>query len=289
MRERCEPEMAGGRRHFRWARPPAGLRKKVDFLVTIWWRSVFVVVVPDGIMHHHAGQKAVHSETYVMKTRQKPLLRFLILLALGSAPHLASAYYDPGVQRWINRDPKPEIGHRRLTSAGWGGFEDGVNLYEFVADNPVGKVDSRGLTVWVCTRPTIIFGGRGTHAYFWDDRGGTPDNKRACGKHGSSSTNSGQTTETGPGRGEATIPWKGKGPHGPAECYPINDSDGKEDALMDCCFKNAAKGGFVPYANDCHNFVDDCLKKNDLESPPHSRGDPASNHAKDIQCACEGY
>ena len=58
---------------------------------------------------------------------------------------------------------------------------------------------------------------------------------------------------------------------------------------MKCCNDNATKGTFIPYVHDCHNLIDDCLKKNRLDSPPHSRGDPFSNHAKDIECACEGY
>jgi hypothetical protein len=40
-----------------------------------------------------------------MKTQIKPIIWFLTLLALFSAPRLASGYYDPGVQRWVNRDP----------------------------------------------------------------------------------------------------------------------------------------------------------------------------------------
>ena len=47
-----------------------------------------------------------------------------------SAPHLASAYYDPGVQRWINRDPIQEV--------------VGPNLYAFVYNAPEGLVDTFG-------------------------------------------------------------------------------------------------------------------------------------------------
>jgi RHS repeat-associated protein len=39
-------------------------------------------------------------------------------------------FYDPNLQRWLNRDPLGEDG--------------GVNLYAFVANNPVGKVDPFG-------------------------------------------------------------------------------------------------------------------------------------------------
>ena len=71
-----------------------------------------------------------------MKTQMKPLLWFLTLLALLSAQRLASAYYDPGVQRWINRDPHGERG--------------GINMYGFVGNRPVSivDVDGRGLWPW---------------------------------------------------------------------------------------------------------------------------------------------
>lgn len=89
-----------------------------------------------------------------MKTHQKPLLRFLILLALVSAPHLASAYYDPGVQRWINRDPLGESGFetarclvppqlRRLLPPGE--YLQGANLYGFLQNRPLSAVDPEGL------------------------------------------------------------------------------------------------------------------------------------------------
>src|ERR1019366_8510878 len=67
---------------------------------------------------------------HVMKRQMKPIIWFLTLLALLTAPHLASAYYDPGVQRWINRDP---IGTR-----------GGVNLYGFVRNRPLGVADRDG-------------------------------------------------------------------------------------------------------------------------------------------------
>lgn len=68
-----------------------------------------------------------------METQMKPTIWFLTLVALFSAPHLTSAYYDPGVQRWINRDPIEESG--------------GVNLYEFAANGPTEEWDAFGLLV----------------------------------------------------------------------------------------------------------------------------------------------
>jgi uncharacterized protein RhaS with RHS repeats len=65
-----------------------------------------------------------------MKTQMKPTIWLLTLLALLSAPHLASAYYDPGVQRWLNRDPIAE----------WGG----INLYGYCSNSPIDTVDGEG-------------------------------------------------------------------------------------------------------------------------------------------------
>jgi RHS repeat-associated protein len=42
-------------------------------------------------------------------------------------------YYDPNLQRWLNRDPSEE--------------EGGINLYDFVANNPLDQVDFLGLTI----------------------------------------------------------------------------------------------------------------------------------------------
>jgi uncharacterized protein RhaS with RHS repeats len=47
----------------------------------------------------------------------------------------AAAFYDPGAQRWINRDP---IGHR-----------GGVNLFTSARNNPVTFIDALGLDVWI--------------------------------------------------------------------------------------------------------------------------------------------
>ena len=43
----------------------------------------------------------------------------------------ASAFYDPGAQRWLNRDPMGELG--------------GINTFEFVDNSPQAIVDAFGL------------------------------------------------------------------------------------------------------------------------------------------------
>ena len=57
-------------------------------------------------------------------------LRLVLLVVLGTLS-TARAYHDPGVQRWINRDPIGNLG--------------GVNLYGYVDNNPVSLYDPDGL------------------------------------------------------------------------------------------------------------------------------------------------
>ena len=106
-----------------------------------------------------------------MKTQLKLMLCCVTLLVLLSAPHVASAYYDPGVQRWINRDPKLENGFEQLrhgvrgrpvrsglsaelgfrsASAVWRGNgampePNQCNLYIFALNEPIAQYDAYGL------------------------------------------------------------------------------------------------------------------------------------------------
>jgi uncharacterized protein RhaS with RHS repeats len=68
-----------------------------------------------------------------MQTQMKLLAWLLTLLAVFLVPHPTSAYYDPGIQRWINRDPIDETG--------------GVNLFQFVHNDPLSSIDPLGETV----------------------------------------------------------------------------------------------------------------------------------------------
>ena len=66
------------------------------------------------------------------RIRQVPWLLLLAWLTFVPSIH---AFYDPGTQRWLNRDPVGEA--------------DGPNLYAFVHNNPVSMVDPDGLTGWL--------------------------------------------------------------------------------------------------------------------------------------------
>ena len=60
-----------------------------------------------------------------------PSLMMIVLAALVCSAERANAYYDPGVQRWVNRDPIEE--------------EGGINLFGFVLNKPVNLADMFGL------------------------------------------------------------------------------------------------------------------------------------------------
>lgn len=105
----------------------------------------------------------------------------LVLMALFGGLHTAKAYYDPGTQRWLNRDPVYEAGFGKLRGSRPLLPELDLNPYRFVGNEPVLKVDPLGLTVWVCSRKadnsTVA-----NHTYFYDDSANGKNGKcQSCG------------------------------------------------------------------------------------------------------------
>jgi RHS repeat-associated protein len=64
-------------------------------------------------------------------------------------------WYDPNLQRWINRDPIGEAG--------------GINLYQFVRNNPINAVDRNGLDYYEVPAP---FGPLNSPSYYYGDTWG---------------------------------------------------------------------------------------------------------------------
>jgi RHS repeat-associated protein len=103
-----------------------------------------------------------------MKTKMNAPALVLALLALLGTPHTTSAYYDPGVQRWINRDPLatqiPQNNriwgdHLKIEAA------EVPDLYTYVANDPIRSTDAFGLfvprpkpitTSTICLSTTLI-------------------------------------------------------------------------------------------------------------------------------------
>jgi len=141
-----------------------------------------------------------------MNAMRKTLLPIILLpLLTHICRDTASAYYDPGVQRWIVRDP---IGQR-----------GGINLHTYVRNAPVNLVDPFGLS-WVsscgyflCAR--IAAAGANSDIQRTpglngnDDRGGGNafrhclsgcEVSRQCGKEGEKSWDGREDPSTGSGR-----------------------------------------------------------------------------------------
>jgi hypothetical protein len=79
---------------------------------------------------------------------KKKLTRMLLVPMLTLLCHeTTSAYHDPGVQRWINRDPLKELGHflLRYGSCVQMAPREG-NTSRYVRNRPVDLVDPLGLT-----------------------------------------------------------------------------------------------------------------------------------------------
>jgi RHS repeat-associated protein len=87
-----------------------------------------------------------------MNTQLNRMIRLLALAVLLSAPSLASAYYDPGMQRWINRDPYGEWGVELLRHQQQSVLGDGPNRYVFVENYPTTSIDPDGTQITIPIR-----------------------------------------------------------------------------------------------------------------------------------------
>ncbi len=84
-----------------------------------------------------------------MKRNTMSLWPLLVLLLSVAWTDRAFAYYDPGVQRWVNRDPIHEFGFLRLKGGKMGFHRNAeLTLYAFVGNSPVDRFDSLGLRDW---------------------------------------------------------------------------------------------------------------------------------------------
>lgn len=79
-----------------------------------------------------------------MRTRWCSIMAVVLVAGLWAVPRPAEAYYDPGIQRWINRDPIIDAASSgRL--AGRGASDEYQGLYAFAGNQPLNVVDAYGL------------------------------------------------------------------------------------------------------------------------------------------------
>jgi len=158
-------------------------------------------------------------------------------------------FYDAGSQRWINRDPVAERGFALMRGHRNAEPGHGVNSYEFVLNNPCLFEDPEGLTVWVCSRKTDW--GIGNHVYFYDD---DPEDgpSQSCSQQASSG-------------GRGTVSGNDVSPSENPNCTPVEgtgdpgETNGKGQSIMGCCKQTANSGPYIPFADDCHNHLNNCL------------------------------
>ena len=85
-----------------------------------------------------------------IRSNLPPLLVGLLLIL--TSLRTTSAYYDPGVQRWINRDPYGEPGFELLRHQRQSVLGDGRNCCVFVENDPVTSIDADGTQITIPIR-----------------------------------------------------------------------------------------------------------------------------------------
>ena len=80
-----------------------------------------------------------------MEPNKHGILIVVTLLAYWVSLCNASAFYDPGAQRWLNRDPLGEPGFEMLVSGQANPLGDGPNFYAYIKNNSVNQIDVFGL------------------------------------------------------------------------------------------------------------------------------------------------
>jgi RHS repeat-associated protein len=168
-------------------------------------------------------------------------------------------FYDPVLQRWLNRDPVEDLGFiilaKRIS------FDGSIspNAYTFVKNNSIGNIDAHGLTLYYCTVPTSSFPtfGIGRHGYLWNDATGDE-----CGQESSCGSGTTKSDNGGPGPNDTKPDRSGR------VCTPIEGTEGTDPAnadLMAWCHQHANDGVWIPGAHDCHNAVNKCLNHGGLQ------------------------
>jgi RHS repeat-associated protein len=189
-----------------------------------------------------------------MKTTRRCMWWLLAAVCLLAVLPSAQAFYDPGAQRWINRDPIGESGFAEIRVWHQKETRRGANQHRFVMNDPCDFSDPEGLTVWVCSRHSSwpILGRIVNHVYFYDD---DPEHRpsQSCSQQNSA------------GR-KGTVSADDVPPTDPsAHCTPIEgtgepgqDND-RARAIMSCCENTINSGLYIPFVNDCHNHLNRCL------------------------------
>ena len=179
-------------------------------------------------------------------------------------------FYDAQTGRWLNRDPI--------------GINGGFNVYRFVNNAPVYRIDAFGHKLWYCTTPTTMLNGIGRHGYIWNDDPEADDSERECGQESCSGFPAPPGSgNNGPVRGakddgygyDSEGRWYGKQKEDDrdVECAPIDgtDDDAKNREFMESCQDGINNRPWLPPFWDCHSGARSCLRDGGHEMPPFRR------------------
>ncbi len=214
---------------------------------------------------------STYANSYTFTGRQLDVLDGGDLIRM----HYRYRDYSPQLGKFVQSDPLgttpsesifSKISHLRQ-------YMDGLNLYQYVRSDPVGRFDAYGQALWYCWSDTAFGIPIIHHGYMYDDRPGQwgGNGGQSCGTDGSSGSGilpgNGDTTrnpldfpdgeEPGPPANYGHDIWEEDGRH----CTRIQDSDDddKADCAMIHCYEHANDGLWLPIINDCHNTVEDAL------------------------------
>jgi hypothetical protein len=91
-----------------------------------------------------------------MKSKKSVALFFITLIFYWVGLCNASAFYDPGAQRWLNRDPIDNEGFQTLKDSNSNLLNDdahnNVNLFGYINNNGIDNSDDFGL---LCVKSSI--------------------------------------------------------------------------------------------------------------------------------------
>jgi RHS repeat-associated protein len=80
-----------------------------------------------------------------MKLIKNKFTSSLIISVFLCAAQLVSAFYDPSLGRWINRDPIGDSGFDAIREQATSLLVDNLNRHRLVSNNPVNNIDYMGL------------------------------------------------------------------------------------------------------------------------------------------------
>jgi RHS repeat-associated protein len=167
----------------------------------------------------------------------------------GGLIYYGYRFYEPQIQRWLSRDPIEEQG--------------GLNLYAYVANNPVSRIDPLGLKAWKCKKPLHALGGTGERS--GPDVPGNPlYHEYYCVEANGQTTCYGQDRQNGP--------W-GPGKPSNDSFDPNNCKEIPSNGCIEDCLKKKGGGkrpgyGLCGPGTNCQEWANDAIDACNKECEP---------------------